>query len=162
MKRKCVSQISRHAASVVGLWAVFAMVSSQPLRASAEGRLFDSHTVVIGNDGRSTVMVQGDAAIAVFQRTFELPATGGFFKRAKVWAKYQDLRITSLNQQGLVFLGNERVGDFPIPGGEIGDVLFRFSEHGHTLWIVKAADLPPPDSPDARGGSIVDVKITRP
>ena len=165
MKKKSVNKNSRSAARVLGLLAVAAVATSLPLSAAAgdrDNRLFDTHTVVVGDDGRSSVMIQSDAEITIFQRTLDLPATGGFFKRANVWADRQDFRITSLNQQGLVFLGNERVGTFPIPGGEVGDVLFQFTEHGHTLRIVKAGDLPPPDAPDAVAGTVVDVKITRP
>ena len=34
-----------------------------------DNRLFDTHTVVVGDDGRSSVMIQSDAEIAIFQRT---------------------------------------------------------------------------------------------
>lgn len=156
---------SKHQARPVALWVAriaIGWVVVAPQLAAGDGRLFDSNTVVIGSDGQSAVMVQSDAAIVIFERTLDLPASGGFFKRAQVWARRQDLRITSLNQQGLVFLGNERVGVFPVPGGDVGEVLFRFSEHGHTLLITKAADLPADPATEAAAGTVIDVQITRP
>lgn len=139
-----------------------ALAAAVPLRVSAEGPSFKDNVVVIGSDGQSTLVVQSNAEIVVFRREIDLPATGGFFRRAKVWADRGDLRITSLNGEGLVFLGNERVGTFPIPGAETGNVLFQFSEHGHTLQVVKTGDLPPPEGAGAAAGARLDVRITRP
>jgi len=81
MKKKSVNKNSRSAARVLGLLAVAAVATSLPLPAAAgdrDNRLFDTHTVVVGDDGRSSVMIQSDAEIAIFQRTLDLPARAAF------------------------------------------------------------------------------------
>jgi hypothetical protein len=153
------------ACAVVGLWmACGAVLAADPQSVVVQGRTFADNVVIMGDDGQSSVMVQGDSAIVVFRRELELPASGGFFKRPKVWADRQDLRITTLDGQALVFLGNERVGTFGLPGGEAGAELFRFTEHGHTLRVTKIGTLSVDGAEETgeKAGIAADVVITRP
>ncbi|NLB64853.1 MAG: hypothetical protein GX803_00055 [Lentisphaerae bacterium] len=145
---------------VCGLLAV-CLAAGWPAPGRAEGLTFKDNVVVMGSDGQSALMVQSDDAVVVFSREIELPASGGFFKRARVWADRDDLRITSLNGEGLVFLGNERVGTFELPGGEVGGMLFKFSEHGHTLRLVKTGELAPAEDGGAAGCKL-EATISRP
>ena len=144
-------------AAVVACWLAVPVLCG-----AADGRDVADNVVIFGDDGRSALVSQSDDAIEVFSRKIDLPASGGGFHREKVWADRQTFRLTSLNGKGLVFLGNERVGDFEIAGHADGDELFRFSEHGHTLRLMQVSRLSAADGGEDAGGIVVDARVTRP
>lgn len=121
------------------------------------------NVVLVGDDGQSMLVAGDSAPVCLFQNRIDMPMTGGFFTRAKIWADRQNLRITSLNEQGLVFLGNQRVATLKLATAKPGDVLLRYSEQGFTLHI-KALEIQAPDSVNTNRKTVVrlDVQITRP
>ncbi len=118
--------------------------------------------VVVGDNGRSTLVVSGDESVVLFRHTLELPDSGGSFRRLRVWTDRQELRITTFNGQCLVFLGKKRVGTAKFVGRKAGDILFRYQELGSTLTIIVLE--PPDEHGENEGARVVKLEalITRP
>lgn len=123
----------------------------------------DQHLLATDDAGRSLSVVQSDKPIVVFQQQVDLAITGGFFRRPQAWADQQNLRITSLNGQAFVFLGNERAATIDLAQAKPDDMLLRFTEKGFTLQI-KALGQPtvPPSDANQPAGVRLDIQITRP
>jgi hypothetical protein len=120
------------------------------------------NSVVVGDDGKSALVISGAEPVVMFHRTLSVPMSGGAFRRPQVWAGQQELRITTLDGSCLVFLGKLRVGTVPFGVRKAGEALFCYRENGFTLKIT-VLDIIGGDEESARNRvAKLDVVITRP